>query len=106
MISAKERESRRLAGAAARAKQYNADNGGFQGLTAAEALAVGNAAMHTGSAAVETVSFNRESEPTKFSDGAYYYTNKEALKERKLREEITTPFPSLFSISPLLHSCL
>ena len=81
-ISTEEREARRLRGAAVRARQHNEEGGGFQGLTEEEALAAGEAAMHTGSAAAVSISFQRESEPTKFSDGAYYYENEEVRVAR------------------------
>ena len=85
LISAQEKEARRLKGAAARARQHTADGGGFQGLTAEEALRIGEAAMHVGSAAAVEVSINKESEPTKFHDGVYFMTNKEAGEERAKR---------------------
>ena len=47
-ITEEEREVRRLAGAAARSKQKNKDEGGFQGLTEQEALEIGNRAKHYG----------------------------------------------------------
>lgn len=85
-ITSEEREQRRLAGAAARAQQRAIDGGGFQGLSAEEALRVGEAAAHVGSAAAVSMSFQKESDPTKFADGAYYVTNPEAREARRLRE--------------------
>jgi len=84
-ISPEEREARRLRGAATRADRRRRDHGGFAGLSAEEALKVGQAAMHVGSAAAVEVSFQKESEPTKFHDGVYYMTNAAAGAERAAR---------------------
>jgi hypothetical protein len=76
-------------GAAIRAKERVAEGGGFAGLSAEEALKIGNQAKHYGQPTVEHERTMRrdlyESDPSKFPDGAYWMLNQSAREQREAR---------------------